>query len=229
MNDCPICVEGLGFPNQVNLGEAGADHDVTENVFRLKCGHAFHCNCIVRQLRLKNECPVCRDQGPQQNQFTIAITNQTITIPLNELFQEDNTNNVVNAPVWNNLHQMNDLRRTNGRVQRQRSHLNRVIHEQTELEKILLDERAHILRNSLQKFEKDWHPRQDHMCRKLQRELRKTRRIEFEELSKKEGPAQAQTLFNDLNLDAYEQSVRSVARRHIEPILDPSRRSFWRR
>jgi hypothetical protein len=137
MNDCPICVESLGRCEDEliqNYTQPGEDADVSDNVFRLKCGHAFHCNCIVRQLRLKNECPVCRDLGSaNQSQFTIAITNtnQTITIPLTDLFEEenDNTNNVVAAPTWATLHQMNELRRSNGRVQRQRAQLNKVIRE----------------------------------------------------------------------------------------------------
>lgn len=67
------------------------------------------------------------------------------------------------------------------------------------------------------------------MCRTLQRNLRKTRDVEFHELVAKEGPEKAREIFSELNLDAYEYSVRSVARRHMEPILDPSRRSFWHR
>lgn len=139
MHECPICVEplceedGNGNGPIANYTSPGEDQDVTANVFRLKCGHAFHCNCIVRQLRLKNECPVCRDQGSaaQSGQFTIAITNQTITIPLNEIIEaeNDNTNNIVVQPTWTTLHQINELRRSNGRVQRQRAKLNRVLRE----------------------------------------------------------------------------------------------------
>ena len=67
------------------------------------------------------------------------------------------------------------------------------------------------------------------MCRKLKRALRHVRSREIEALTTKHGAAEAQTIIRQADAEDREWSVRSIARRHMNPILDPSRRSFWRR
>jgi 5-formyltetrahydrofolate cyclo-ligase len=67
------------------------------------------------------------------------------------------------------------------------------------------------------------------MCRKLKRALRKVRDREMEALKDKHGAEEAQKIVEQANAESAEWSVRSIARRHMNPILDPSRRSFWRR
>jgi hypothetical protein len=67
------------------------------------------------------------------------------------------------------------------------------------------------------------------MCRKLKRALRHVRSREIEALNSKHGAEEAQRIISQSEAEDREWSVRSIARRHMNPILDPSRRSFWRR
>lgn len=54
IDDCPICMEDL---KQTDL-------------FVTRCGHQFHGTCMIRHMRLHDNCPMCRGVL-----FTEAITN----------------------------------------------------------------------------------------------------------------------------------------------------------
>lgn len=60
---CAICFESLGPSLEAYVKDTTEDIDVCENVFRLKCGHAFHTNCVVRSLRMTPQCPSCRSSN----------------------------------------------------------------------------------------------------------------------------------------------------------------------
>ena len=59
--NCPICKSDLGHLEFEAILE---DTEISDDVFRLKCGHAFHNSCLCRALRTENRCPTCR-QAPE--------------------------------------------------------------------------------------------------------------------------------------------------------------------
>jgi len=58
--DCSICKVDLGVPAFVSPGLNEEDLEVSSEVFRLRCGHAYHNGCLCRALRSDAGCPVCR-------------------------------------------------------------------------------------------------------------------------------------------------------------------------
>lgn len=69
-NDCPICQSDLQTESYKKVTE---DSEVSDLVFRLKCGHAFHNGCLCRALRTDSHCPVCRSSEPAAVDFNIVV------------------------------------------------------------------------------------------------------------------------------------------------------------
>ena len=75
--DCPICKTDLGSIKAFVAPTFDAeDQEVSAEVFRLRCGHAYHNGCLCRALRSQAGCPTCR-QAPTS---ASAYDNWTLTI-----------------------------------------------------------------------------------------------------------------------------------------------------
>ena len=155
MSDCPICADALGKPEDAFLHyepSCTVDRDVNESVFRLSCGHAFHNACLVRHLRKSHDCPSCRR--------TLA----DIEEPLDEFILEIDSMGQVNLRnvnvatpevPWASIGTLNELRVKNKQVQKARRKLNSAKRAYVDMEHRLIQKRARMLRETLQKFRKD--------------------------------------------------------------------------
>jgi uncharacterized protein (DUF433 family) len=82
-HDCAICRTDLGT---LAFEKCSSDQEVTDLVFRLKCGHAFHNGCLCRALRAQESCPSCREtkntDTAREFEFQVGTDgNIIITVP----------------------------------------------------------------------------------------------------------------------------------------------------
>ena len=76
-----------------------------EGISTLKCGHQFHSECIIKWLKIKNNCPICRQIVLKENNYNKIVWNTQI-----ELYPEFNhinydslyTKNFYESSVYSN-------------------------------------------------------------------------------------------------------------------------------
>ena len=54
-----------------------------EGISTLNCGHQFHTECIIEWLKIKNNCPICRQIVLKENNYSKIVWNTQ-----NELYPE---------------------------------------------------------------------------------------------------------------------------------------------
>lgn len=112
MSDCQICFTQLDAKDESLLAQdplCKEDKDVSDTVFRLSCGHAFHTACLIRSFRAQvRGCPTCRNSG--DHAANLASTNQTRARNIVTEVVLNNTNNGQISLSWNvdSLAQMYD-------------------------------------------------------------------------------------------------------------------------
>lgn len=57
---CTVCYEEIKTPEFLNVQEFDCVDFEDPSCLRLKCGHAYHTNCIMQAFRSNLKCPVCR-------------------------------------------------------------------------------------------------------------------------------------------------------------------------
>ena len=131
--DCPICCEALG-DGLTHFQSSSSDHDVSETVFRLSCGHTYHNACIIRHLRQSKECPTCRgvktkpDESETLDDSDSADADYILEIGSDgairvRAFQAEVTNAQAPTP-WSAMQKLAELRGTQADIQKQRKFLN---------------------------------------------------------------------------------------------------------
>jgi len=78
--DCSICYTTM---NVAQFDTSRKEEiELSETVFALACGHAFHTNCLCRALRMQTSCPLCRND---EQGVTNVSTGQLRIGPNNEI------------------------------------------------------------------------------------------------------------------------------------------------
>ena len=120
----------------------------SETVFRLKCGHAYHSNCILQHIVSQTfECPLCRAE-PEEASNQIVLN-----------FTVDEIQDAVGLPDLGTLLQsveaFSKIRQESKPVQRARKEFNKVRRQYISLENDLIRERAERLNEMVDRFARD--------------------------------------------------------------------------
>jgi len=201
--ECAVCQCDMGV---LQYKHSDADTNETDSVVRLRCGHAFHGNCIALALRSTGSCPMCRDGDNREGDNRIQIT-------LNDLY--DSFYDISSA--LNILHGI----RNRKSVQDSRHELNiqkRAFHEKVAL---MQSDRKRILRDALRDFRSKHRDSFDRIKNNYQKALSATRSAEYNALLELGEETANETL---VILDA--NGVYSVRHKHAD--LAPFRNSFWK-
>ena len=213
--ECQICQTDLGVLNyEPGLTE---DIDVSDSVFRLKCGHAFHTSCVCRSLRRTAACPVCRSGTSSVGEIFVEDGNLMFTWN----GTEDETGTVENVVEGNSdaVVAILNLSDKDQRTQKQRAAVNRAIRRYRVHEIQTKRYRRTLIREALDALRDRFRNEHDKHLRSVRRELAKLRRTEAAVV----GPANMVTL---------EQSFpnRFEAEIHLGATLDdfgPLKHRFW--
>lgn len=75
-DNCAICIESMR-------------RDVRSNIVKLRCGHAFHCDCYSEMCTKskKNDCPICRRNQDSQSEESDVY--QSVRVELPNLFSNN--------------------------------------------------------------------------------------------------------------------------------------------
>jgi len=147
--ECAICQTDLGAKAYIKVT---SDLEVSETVFRLKCGHAFHNGCLCRALRNDAKCPSCRTSSDEPDsardfQFTVGSDgNIVITIP--ETTQE--------APEFvsgvRDIYNANAFIDRNTEVQRARADANKALRRYRAAEIEITNRRRQLISGALRRL-----------------------------------------------------------------------------
>lgn len=170
--DCPICHESLGY---AAFEPVPTDVQVSETVFRLKCGHGFHMGCLCHSLRLETACPLCR---------TSAVEADEEWIPDEEASADDDEDD---EPA--DMHRLAEL--TAGllqatrkpQIQAARSKLHRQLNRYRTFERQLQQDRANCIKKALREFRETRYPQFRTQYILMHRSLKRLRKLEQEATS----------------------------------------------
>jgi len=201
MNDsknCPICKCDLGH---LDFEAVDQDTEVSEDVFRLKCGHAFHTTCLCHALRVENRCPTCRngvDSEVQELQIVLG-PDGLLTISHNDDIQLPDFNVDEARQVSSAINSI----RSDFQLQKLRRRAN--IHEKRyrALEQELMFQRSAMLKEALSKFRYEYRAIFEKEKRGLRAIIKKVRLYEIQKLSEMpEISALDYRKYLDFNLDS---------------------------
>jgi hypothetical protein len=221
--DCAICHSTLGFADFVHGCEE--DREESPEVFRLRCGHAFHNGCLCRSLRNDAGCPMCRGTltvvaaNVEEQQLRIVVdADGLLTIRTEDVEEEDiaeTTFNLEEARV------VSESLNTVGRisyVQKARARVNVATKEYRKMEHTLFRARAAFLKSAIDDFRKTWRSPFEKVRKNLKRKLKSLKTIETEEVFK---------VLPDVNLDSY---INYDVEPHVgnKDTFGPLKHTFWK-
>lgn len=192
--DCPVCKTTLNEP--AFLASNAEDIEVSDTVFRLKCGHAFHMDCLCRCLRLNSQCPVCRQTaGADAGSATGAVGGAAGTYLEIELDQAGNITGInapglepeasdVNYAVATEMSKVIEQTGRNHGVQLKRKAFKLAKKKYRKLELELLVERAQLLKTTMRKFKDKYHNEFESAREHLNKRLKALKKAEMAEAAK---------------------------------------------
>lgn len=193
--DCPICQTDLAVPAFEACTE---DREAGPDVFRLRCGHAFHDGCLCRALRLSSGCPVCRmasdsaepaeglrlEIGPDGQMQLIIGDDEDVQAPLQDLARTANA-----VALLENLGQ-------SPQVQQERERLNRVRRRYRALEATIMQERRRRINEALRTLRHDFKREFEAEARALRRAIAALRRADRNAIERSMPAAEAAEALN---------------------------------
>jgi hypothetical protein len=228
-NECHICQCDMGHPDFVTPGELQDDAEVSDTVFRLKCGHAFHNGCLCRALRYENACPVCRSAAVEEERgpvFHLTLGENGLTIT-NGPPEEDSDVEVPTINLGSVEQMVNLLSQTRSFpiVQHARRKVNEAKSRFRSVETFLNNERKTYLKNALAEFRKKYRPNFQAAKHDLQKALRHLKKIEYEAIRKLDPEKAEETI----EQASHYENVLYSAEGHVDtnPYFGPFRRSYW--
>jgi len=215
---CPICKSDMGCSDFASSAE---DQEVNDEIFRLKCGHAFHNGCLCRSLRNDARCPVCRGGGLREEQELRIIVDENGLLSIEESDVQDNEEDIAEANF--NVEEarvVNETLITIGRntvVQKARARVNAATKAYRKLEHTLFRERSKALRHATDNFRSNWRNDFEKARRDLKRTLKTLKKIETAEVAK---------VIEGVDLNAY---INYDVEPHVgnKDTFGPLKHSFW--
>jgi len=210
--DCPICKCDLGYPEFEAIEQ---DTDISEDVFRLKCGHAFHNSCLCRALRTENKCPTCR-QGPEREEEELRLiigADGLLAISQDEDITLPSFNVAEARQVSDAINQL----RSDFQLQKLRRQANIQEKKYRAIEQELLYQRRAFLKEAMSQFRSQYRQQFEKQKRVLRNTIKKVRLYELERLS--QMPEMASVDFRkyiDFNLDS-----------RVGADFGPLKKRFW--
>ena len=234
---CLICQESLG-PHIEAFQKNTSDTEVSETIFRLQCGHAFHTMCLCRSLRHQKGCPTCRDEVPSDrlprdalDANFVVLSDGTIRLVFDEdeLMQEDTTTDVrevLTTALQNSISFVDtlDTVRQCPNVQNARRKMNIEKRKYRSLERKIMEERKQEMNNVLEALRKKYFLEFKKQKQKLKRKLILLRKEEFATMRTK-FPDHLDDLTRHLDIVADDYTVEGTVGNHGS--FGPLRRSFW--
>lgn len=199
--DCFICRVDLGVPAFVAPGPNEEDLEVSSEVFRLRCGHAYHNGCLCRALRGDSGCPVCRgrvgpvpgsavlDDGEWTLQFTADGTAVIrMSVDDGERDYPDEGLDAFQGPPMDEFERASafvtalESVRSLAPIQMLRREVNQEKKRYRKLVRELMDLRAQHIGEALRSFKQAQHARFKEARRALKRRLRRLQNAELDRL-----------------------------------------------
>jgi hypothetical protein len=219
--DCAICHSTLGIADFVQ--GCNEDREESPEVFRLRCGHAFHNGCLCRSLRNDSGCPMCRGTAGEiaqdEQQLRIVVdADGLLTIRTEDVEEEDvaeTTFNLEEARVVSES--LNTVGRLTN-VQKARARVNLATKEYRKIEHTLFRARAAFLKSAIDDFRATWRSPFEKVRKNLKRKLKTLKTIETAEVFK---------VLPDVNLDSY---INYDVEPHVgnKDTFGPLKHTFWK-
>jgi len=238
--ECPICQDTLG-PSTETFVRCDEDTEVSEAVFRLECGHAFHTHCLIRSLRVSKGCPVCRkvvhgseerNEGRAIDANIVVNMDGSITLQFNEEreTEEMDINNQIRDLLESQVESATSLIDVLETVRRQpniqlvRARSNRVYRSYRAFETHLMQKRKEMLDEAMSEFRRSYLEPFHAVYRSMKRALRKVKMAE-ETAIRAQWPERAETILQNLRQLTGEYTVEG----HVGNmgLFGPLRRRFW--
>lgn len=225
--DCPICKTDLGSIKAFVPPALDADDiEISSEVFRLRCGHAYHNGCLCRALRSQAGCPVCRQTpAPAFDTWTLSIDESGMAVMRLTTDEEAPNSDPYELPIDElpRVHALMDALdavRATQPIQQMRRHVNSERRKYKALETELINSRALKLREAVRQFKADRHAAYMDARRTYARALKKLKKAELAELGKID-----QSFRNDADRFAADQWVFETNL----GLFGPHKRKFWGR
>lgn len=221
-SECPICKGDIGCAQFVQSAD---DHEESEEVFRLKCGHAFHNACLCRALRSDQGCPMCRGTLEETEIGLQGVQTMQIVVDADGLLTIQQIQDVpdVEGTTFDLIEarQVSEALSAVGTVtsvQVARCAVNKATRAYRTEEHSLFKERAIVLRKTLDQFRAAKRGAFDKVRRKLRRTLKNLKKVEKEEVSK---------IITGVDLDNY---INYDVEPHVgnKDTFGPLKHSFWK-
>lgn len=218
--ECLICQCDLGVAAFVAPNATSVDCE-DGPAFRLKCGHAYHTNCLCRALRLDAACPMCRNTQPvEDNSIRMTMRDGVIEFSLGMEAYEEVVYDAVGPQAPDSIGarflETFDETQKDPRVQRARAAVNKAKKYYRQVEASIMRARASALSDTLAQFRRVHQRNFEEARRGLRRALHKLKACESVPIEAALGPE---------------------VRKYIEPYtvdfwvgnndFGPLKRSFW--
>lgn len=172
--ECPVCHDSMGSSKAYTA--AAEDGEESSDVFRLKCGHAFHTACLCHSLRMDTGCPLCRSTASEVEGLLEDEPTEVLTLEVANGVLADVTRAVMTASE-----------RTD--IQRARARVHRRLRTYRQMERQLCTRRAALIKGALAQFRAEEYQSFRRGCVKLKRELRSLWQLEREATGQIIGPS----------------------------------------
>lgn len=224
-SDCAICRTDLGF---LAFEKCSSDQEVSDLVFRLKCGHAFHNGCLCRALRGQDSCPTCRESKTEEvREFEFQVGsdgNIVITVP-----QDGEADGPINNFVTGirDVMAVNVYIDRNSKVQAARSAANKAHRRYRAAEKSIMNRRCELIKDALQRL---GHEKRDFFNKEKSMYLYKLKdlRLSEKEAAKRyiEDHPETESALDDV-MSMIDESTSIKARADNQNTLGPLKTRFW--
>lgn len=234
--DCNICMEDMkteSFKHPEPNQEKDKVDEKNSLCLRLKCGHAYHTECMVMAFREKQGCPMCRESLQTNTIDDVLINNNGIV----EIFDQDN-NLLMNLNIddfqqdFNNENEiLNEvetklgiLRTTNYEVMQARHDQNLILRQYNEICEEIKQLKSKAMKETMTKFRLQYRKKFNETLKIVRLQMENTRNIEME-LLKEKVTEERLNIFNQSFSDYFYKP--EFLPRSVNSTSDPIHLRFW--